>query len=336
MTRVIVAVTIDTEEDDWGRFEETGATTRNIAHLPELQELFDHWGARPTYLVNRPPLLDAAAVEVLGKLAQRTSVEIGAHCHPWNTPPSSGNGANRSMMASLSDEQNGAKIREVGNRLLAELGIRPSAFRAGRWGFGASVARPLIAQGYSIDTSVTPFMDWRSMGGPDYTEAPSVPYRFLPDEPLQPSELGQLIELPATVGFLRPGFRMSARIRQRLEAGPITRRTCVGPLDRLGLFARRWLSPENASADTMIRLAEACVAEGQTYLQATLHSCALLPGATPFVRDQHDRRDFLLRLNTFLGHCWSAGFEFLTLSEIGGRLGGSDRKPASGHHADKV
>jgi hypothetical protein len=314
--RIIVAVTIDTEEDNWARFDEVGATTRNIAHLPELQDLFDHWGVRPTYLVNRPPLLDPKAVQVLGALAARESVEIGAHCHPWNTPPLTGSGAGRSMMASLTDDQNRAKIRDVGTRLAAELGVQPRAFRAGRWGFGPTVARPLVLEGYVIDASVTPFMDWRSMGGPDYTDAPSLPYRFDPDQPLKSDAAGALLELPPTIGFLRSGFQKAARIRRRLEAGPVTSRTCVGPLDRLGFFAKRWLSPENASGETMIRLADACLGEGQSYLQATFHSSALLPGATPFVRSERDRRDFMLRLDTFLGHCWRSGFEFLTLTEI--------------------
>jgi hypothetical protein len=318
--RVIVAVSIDTEEDDWGRFAENGATTRNIAHLPELQDLFARRGARPTYLVNRPPLMERAAVEALGALAARDDVEIGTHCHPWNTPPSTGAGSARSMMASLTDEDNRAKIREVGGRIRTELGVRPRVFRAGRWGFGASVARPLLDEGYAIDTSVTPFMDWRGMGGPDYTAAPCEPYRFEPYDPLRPVGSGALVELPTTVGFFRGDFYAAARVRRGLEASVLTRRTLVGPLDRLGFFARRWLSPENSSADTMIRLAESCIAAGQTFLQVTFHSSALLPGATPFVRTEDDRKEFLARLDGFLTYCVSTGFEFLTLSETARRL----------------
>jgi hypothetical protein len=109
------------------------------------------------------------------------------------------------------------------------------------------------------------------------------------------------------------------RARGRLEAGSLVKHL-VGPLDRLGFFAKRWLSPENSTADTMIRLAESCVAAGQTYLQATFHSSALLPGATPFVRTEDDRKDFLARLDLFLGYCARSGFEFLTLSETEQRL----------------
>lgn len=318
--RAIMGVTIDTEEDDWGRYEQDGATTRNIAHLPELQDLFERWGARPTYLVNRPPLLERASVEILGRLAARPDVEIGAHCHPWNTPPSTGEGPERSMMSSLDDAANRGKIREVKDRLRGELGVTPRCFRAGRWGFGGSVARPLRDEGFAIDTSVTPFVDWRDMGGPDYTHAPTEPYRFHPDAPLEPDEAGSLVQLPATVGFLRGDFTRAARTRRRLEAGALTRRTLVGPLDRLGFFAKRWLSPENSNAQTMIRLAESCIRAGQTCLQVTFHSSALLPGATPFVRTEDDRREFFGRLDRFLSYCKRSGFEFLTLSETEQRL----------------
>jgi len=318
--RVIVTVTVDTEEDNWGYFEEDGATTRNIAHLPELQDLFDRWGARPCYLVNRPPLMERTSVDVLGSLAERDGVEIGAHCHPWNTPPSTGEGAKHSMMESHGDAENRAKIREIGARLRSELGVQPRAFRAGRWGFGPTVARPLLAEGYSIDTSVTPFVDWRSIGGPDYSDMPTQPYRFAPDRPFRPDGEGALFELPATVGFLRGDFRKAAGIRHRLEARALTRCTLVGALDRLGFFAKRWLSPETASAGTMIRLSEACIAAGQTYLHATFHSSSLLPGATPFVRTENDRAALLAGLDGFLSHCSSSGFEFLTLSETERRL----------------
>ncbi|MEX2048895.1 MAG: hypothetical protein WEB90_04895 [Gemmatimonadota bacterium] len=318
--RVCVAVSIDTEEDNWGSYAQAGETTRNIAHLIELQDLFDRRGARPIYLVNRAPLLERAAVDVLGRVAARAGVEIGAHCHPWNTPPFTGASAERSMMAGLSDAENRGKIQEVGARMHSELGVRPRVFRAGRWGFGPSVARALVQEGYAIDTSVTPFMDWRNAGGPDYGDAPNEPYRFDPEAPLVPAPSGALVELPTTVGFLGDrDFRRAARMRRDLEAGRLTRKF-VGPFDRLGFFAKRWLSPENSTADTMIRLAESCVAVGQEYLQVTFHSSALLPGATPFVRTQDDRTEFLRRLDGFLAHCVASGYIFLTLSEIEARL----------------
>jgi hypothetical protein len=320
---VAVSISIDTEEDDWGRYVFEGASTRNIAHLVELQELLGSHGARPTYLVNRPPLLDSGAVDVLGKLAATPGVEIGAHCHPWNTPPNTGEGVEHSMMFRMDAASNQAMIREITNRIQSELGVRPTTFRAGRWGWGRTVAEGLAAEGYRVDSSVSPLIDWRPFGGPDYTDAPSDAYRFHPARPFHPDPSGPLVELPTTVGFLRGDDARLGPLRARLERAVAHGFGLIGALDRLGVMARRWLSPEVTSGRSMIRLAENLVAHGRRRLDMTFHSCTLLPGATPFVRDASDRKRLLSDIRAFLRFADEAGFEFRTLGELGAEVPGA-------------
>jgi hypothetical protein len=320
MPEVSVTVTIDTEEDNWGSFAESGATSENIGHLPELQALFDRWGARATYLVNRPPLLSRPSVEVLGLLAARSEVEIGAHCHPWNTPPSTGAGAERSMMCDLPLEANRAKIGEITRRIEAELGVRPTSFRAGRWGFGPTVSMALAAEAYLVDVSVSPFVDWSGDGGPDFSVAPNRPYRFDPARPLVAAAAGPMVEIPTTVGFLRGDHRRRAALRRALGRSALRRLGVIGALNRAGLLTRRWLSPEASSAADMIRLAEACLRSGESVLGLTFHSCTLLPGATPFVRDEADRRRFLGAIEQVLRFCAESGLAFRTAGEVGAAL----------------
>ena len=315
--RVTVSISIDTEEDDWGSYDERGASTRNIAHLRELQELFDRFGARPTYLVNYAPLANADSVVVLRELAARDGVEIGAHCHPWNTPPLSASQGRRSMMNTLPVEENAAKLREVRRLLSEELGVAPVTFRAGRWALGPTVSEPLAELGFAFDCSVCPFMDWSAEGGADYSNAPHRPYRFHAADPLQPEARGALVELPTTVGFLSGDHRVRAALRRRLSRGPARRLQVVGLLDRAGLLALRWLSPETSDGKTMVRLARAWVASGERFLQLTLHSSSLLPGATPFVRNDREREGLLRALETFLSHCVQSGHVFRTLRETG-------------------
>lgn len=317
----IVTVTIDTEEDDWGSYEETGASTRNIAHLPELQARFDKFGVRPTYLVNRPPLIDSASVRVLGELAQRDDVEIGAHCHPWNTPPLTGAGADRSMMSTLSTDENRGKIREVTNRITSELGVSPTSFRAGRWGFGPTVAQALVAEGYAIDCSVSPFTNWQYLGGPDYGDAPHLPYRCDPTTPLEVDPRGPLAELPTTVGFVRGAPVRSARWRRTLENVVPPQFKVVGAVDRAGLLTRRWLSPETSTGAEMIKVAANAIRHGAPYLSMTFHSSTLLPGVTPFVKDDHDRQRFLRRIDELLSFCERSGLIQRTVSEAAEDLG---------------
>lgn len=315
---VTVTVSIDTEEDDWGSYRRDGTSAANIECLIELQDLFDRWGARPTYLVNRAPLVAQRAVEILGSVAAREGVEIGAHCHPWNTPPFvDDSGPVRTMMCTYTAEENRAKLREVKRCLAQELDVVPRSFRAGRWGLGPTVAGPLAAEGFTVDCSVSPFINWSEESGPDYSSAPHLPYRFEPDRPLVPRSDGSMVQLPTTIGFVRGDSRRGAALRRRLEKSWLRRLKVVGLLDRAGLLARRWLSPETSSGETMVRLSAACVRSGQPFLQLTFHSCTLLPGATPFVRDEHDRKRFLASIDRVLGFWAESGFRFRTLAEAG-------------------
>lgn len=153
MSRPIVAITIDTEEDNWGHYGWEGATTKNILELGRVQEVFEKWGARPTYLTSYAPVNNARSVAAMGELAALESVEIGAHCHPWNTPPRTREGATYSMMTRDDRETNRAKILSVLNQIEAELGVRPCVFRAGRWALGPAVSEALADSGVEIDCS---------------------------------------------------------------------------------------------------------------------------------------------------------------------------------------
>ena len=317
MSGPTVAITIDTEEDNWGAYSWEGATVRNIQELPRVQDVFDRYGAKPTYLVNYAPLVSADSVRVLGDLASREDIEIGAHCHPWNTPPETPGGVDNSWMFRFSEAVNRAKIEVVRDRCVGELGVRPRSFRAGRWGMGPTVTNALHAAGFCIDCSVSPFIDWSHDGGPDYSEATHTPYRFDPGAPLSPADEGVMVQLPTTIGFLRGDPRRSARRRRWLESSALARLKVVGVGDRLGLLARRWLSPESSTGSEMVRLVDATLGPTHAdFLQLTFHSCTLLPGTTPFVGDESDRDRFLAWIDEVLAHLQGLGARFATLAEV--------------------
>ena len=320
MSRPIVAITIDTEEDNWGHYGWEGATTKNILELSRVQEVFEKWGARPTYLTNYAPVNNVASVAAMGELAALESVEIGAHCHPWNTPPRTAVGERHSMMSEDDRETNRAKISSVLDRITSELGVRPRVFRAGRWALSSSVAQALEDLGVSVDCSVSPGIDWTGSGGPDFSEARFGPYRFDPVEPLVPKPGGSLVELPTTVGFLRGDRVAQGRRRSMLERSYLAKLRVVGVLDRLGLLARRWLSPETSNGGTMISLSDEVLEHGATFLQMTFHSSVLLPGGTPFVANEGERESFLRSVDITLGHLCDRGARFCTMSEASASL----------------
>jgi hypothetical protein len=318
----VVSISIDTEEDNWGSYSWEDATTRNIQELPRVQELFDRFGARPTYLVNYPPLVDAQSVRVLGELAARKDVELAAHCHPWNTPPRTADGVQDSMMCRFSEAVNRRKITAVRDRMKQELGVTPTSFRAGRWGLGATVTTALHHSGFEVDCSVSPLIDWTPAGGPDHRCAPVVPYRFSPERPLSPDPEGAMVEMPTTIGFFGRHHARKARRRRELESSELVRRLkVVGALDRAGLLTMRWLSPEASSGADMVRLVDGCLtAPARDFLQVTFHSSTLLPGATPFAPDGDARRRFLENLAQVLTHLADSGARFRTLREASREL----------------
>ena len=87
--RTLLAVTIDTEEEGrWGGgYPQAGNTCKNIGWLRELDPLVATFGLKITYLVDYPVAADPAAMEILNDRLSRQEGEIGAHLHPWCTPP---------------------------------------------------------------------------------------------------------------------------------------------------------------------------------------------------------------------------------------------------------
>jgi hypothetical protein len=220
------------------------------------------------------------------------------------------------MMSGLPVEANRQKVAEITGLIERRLGVRPRTFRAGRWAFGTTVSTALVAEGYLADASVSPFVDWAAEGGPNYIEAPYRPYRFHPDRPFDPSPDGPMVEIPTTVGYLKGGHRRMARFRASIEKTILARLKVVGILSETGVLQRRWLSPEHSSASDMRRLCEACLRSGEPVLGLTFHSCTLLPGATPFVRDDGDRERLLRWIEEVLQYASGSGFVFRTLGEV--------------------
>jgi len=312
---VPVFVTVDTEEDNWGDYACRRPTVTNLRRLPTLQDMCQRHGAIPTYLVNWPAVTNPDGRAILRELVLQGGSEIGAHCHPWNTPPVSEDiGPRNSLLSNLAGGLVAAKLATLHRAIGESLAVEPVTFRAGRWGLGPEVTSALAQLGYRVDTSVTPFIDWSAEAGPDFSRAPSWAYRFDPVAPLIPTNSGSMMEIPATVGFWQANQARAARWDRWARTRAPRSLHAVGLLDRLGAVNRRWLSPEVSRAGDMIRLARRLVEVGISHLNVSFHSVTLEPGRTPFVRTDADRVRFLGELETFLAFAREAGFRFSPLS----------------------
>jgi hypothetical protein len=285
-------ITIDTEEDNWGEYRSTELSVEGVLRLRSVQEIFDRYGAIPTYLITYPVVKDESARALFLELLAKNRCEIGAHCHPWNTPPfEEVINERHSMLCNLPPSTVLKKIAVLQNEITQSLGLVPRTFRAGRWGFGADVAAAIHSLGFRVDTSVTPFIDWSVYTGPDYRHAPTHPYRFNPQSILSAVPNGVLLEVPATIGFLQQDEALCRRALQWASMAPLLR--IRGILDKARILNLRWLSPELSNARDMIALVERTLRRGSSYLNMAFHSTTLLPGKTPFVQTQRDLDVFL-------------------------------------------
>ena len=99
----------------------------------------------------------------------------------------------------LSKELISEKIRILTDQIEASFHIRPTSFRSGRYGFSEEIAEVLVDNGYIVDSSITPYIDWSShkglpdgSGGPNFLRYTPEPFRFTFDN-------GNLLEIPITI-----------------------------------------------------------------------------------------------------------------------------------------
>ncbi|MGE4579974.1 MAG: polysaccharide deacetylase family protein [Desulfuromonadales bacterium] len=296
-----LVVTIDTEEDNWANYSRTDNPVENIRCLVDLQALFDRYGVRPTYLVSYPVATNPESVSILRRFQEEGKCEIGAHCHPWNTPPFEEelNDLN-TMLCNLPEPLILKKLTTLHEAITENFGVTPVSFRAGRWGFSAAVARSLAKLDYKVDTSVTPYVDWREYHGPDFTDFSPWPYRFNPDDIKRPISDGALLQVPATVGFLQDDFERCKKTNQMLETYFGKKLRLKGLFYRLGLLNKTWFSPEISDIKTMEKLA--CVMEKQNapLINMSFHSTTLKHGLSPFVKNDLEEKEFIDKIEKTL------------------------------------
>jgi hypothetical protein len=298
-----LVVVVDTEEEfDWtAPFDPASTGVANIACQPLAQRIFDAHGVVPTYVVDHPVAATPAAAALLRAIAEAGRCEIGAHLHPWVTPPAEGPvDARHSYPGNLPPALERRKLEALTQAIVAGFGIRPVVYKAGRYGVGPATAAILRDAGYGIDVSVVPHTDFSADGGPDFTALPDQPFVIAPG----------LVELPLSVHFTGALHGIGRRVYPRLTGRRGARLHLPGIAARLGLLERLRLSPEGHRFKDMLRQTRVALAGGTRLFMLTYHSSTLLPGATGYVRDTAERDHFLARLD---GYC------DVFLGQFGGR-----------------
>jgi hypothetical protein len=299
-------VSIDTEEEGlWGGiYRPTGNSVENIRGVPRFQELCERFSIRPVYLVDSPVVEDDWSAELFRSLHEQGRAEIGAHLHPWCTPPLCDlSGERDTFLCNLAPDVQRMKLEHLTWQIARRIGRSPTSFRAGRYGLDMTGARILRELGYEVDTSVIPFSNFTSSGGPDYESAPWQPYYLDGDSISEAHGDGFLLEVPVSVGFSRADFTAAQLWRKRASLPILRRLRAVGLVDRLGLATRIKFSPEQADAHRMKALVNAFLGQRATCMVLMFHSSSLVAGLSPYVKSAGRLEEFYADLESIFNYC---------------------------------
>lgn len=284
----ILFVVVDTEEEfDWSRpFSRSATGVTAMRHIGRAQQIFERFGILPTYVVDYPVASQAAGVEPLKAFADAGHAIIGAHLHPWVTPPfDEPVTAAHSFACNLPARLEQAKLEALTRTIEEAFGQRATVYKAGRYGIGARTPRMLVDVGIETDTSVNPHMDYTAEGGPEF--------RAFDARPCWLAE-GTLLEVPCTTGFAgAAGPRMGSVLHATASSPPWSALKAVGVLARLGLTNRIMLSPEGSTLHEMRTITRALLSQGVRTFTLSFHSPSVEPGHTPYVRSSDDLDRFL-------------------------------------------
>jgi len=290
-----IITVIDTEEEfDWSQpFNRDAAGVSHMDRIGQLQAVFDAQGVRPVYAVDYVVASKASSVDMLAAIAGDGRALIGAHLHPWVTPPFVEQlSSHNSYPGNLPAEVERDKLQALTDRITASFGEKPTLYSAGRYGIGPNSYAILEQLGYEVDLSPMPGFDYRHDGGPDYSWHSPHPSWVGPSKHLLtiPNTSALLGFLPEHNLRLLSGTVMDSRLKA-LHLPAVA--------SRLGLVERMALSPEGYTLDDMCRLTRSLYLAGQRLFTLRLHSPSVAPGHSPYVRDETDRRTMLSAIGRY-------------------------------------
>lgn len=289
-------VGVDTEADDqWSLEGRKRLSVQNALALPRLQALCEAYGVRPSYLVTHEMATREPSRSILKDLAASGRCEIGAHLHPWSSPPYREEDLVGRYPSQLDKTLLETQLKELTVAIETSLGVRPKTYRAGRHGFDTRSLRILEKLGYRVDTSVDPLFNETRKGGPSFAGAPVSPY-WPSHQDVRMKGGSSVLEIPVSSATTPALPKSLERHFTSLPAIPWR-----GYLKRMGLKAV-WLRPSYSSVEDAKALASALVARGVPTLNMLFHSSELVPGGSPYNKTEADVDHFFLRLEQIIAH----------------------------------
>jgi hypothetical protein len=291
-------ITVDTEEEfDWeAPFERSGHTTVTVPKLERFQQFAEKFGIKPVYFIDYSIIESDEAVAFLKRAVSAGIATVGAHLHPWVTPPFEEQVNNyNSFAGNLPVELEERKLVALRDAIAEKIGVLPTAYRAGRYGIGPQTVEILQRLGFEIDSSIRSRFDYSSASGPDFTKIGSEPFWWHGEN--------QLLEVPLTTvysGMFRKQPNFLAKIMNRYPvANAVFARSKI--LDRIPL------TPEGVSARETKEAIDVALDDDVRLLVFSFHSPSLSAGHTPYVRTSEDLNQFYDWWRDIINHLTQIG-----------------------------
>jgi hypothetical protein len=297
-------VVVDTEEEfDWSAgFDRDATHVEAMSHQHHAQQICEGAGVCPTYVVDYPVAGQEAGYRPIGDWISGGTAVVGAHLHPWVSPPFEEEVCpHNSFPGNLPHELEAAKLSRLTECIEDSFGVRPTIYKAGRYGFGSNTPAILAELDFEVDLSANPPFDYRAEGGPDYSRHSA--------DPCWHGAPGRLLGIPGSGGYVGWLGSRSHRVYSWAARPALAWSRLPGVLSRVGAVDRLRISPEGYEAGEMKRLTRHLLRRGTRVFTFSYHSPSLLPGCTPYVRSRSDLDRFLDRFKSY--------FEFF-LGELGG------------------
>jgi hypothetical protein len=286
MDKPAFLITLDTEGDNLWRNRSGKVTTRNVQFLPRFQSLCEKYNFKPTWLTNYEMASDPAYVEFGRDLLARGQGEIGMHLHAWYSPPeyalTDDDWRYQPYLIEFPENILRDKVAYMTDLLESAFQQKMTSHRAGRWAFDEVYARALIDNGYLVDCSVTPRVDWRNSsgapqgkGGTDYSLFPDHAY-YLDINDISRAGDSPLLELPMSIQY-----RYGAFTNQLKKVWNDVRGKKRGP-------SVNWLRPVGGNVEQMKQVAEQTLSQGNDYVEFMLHSSEFMPDGSPTFKNEAD------------------------------------------------
>ncbi|VFP81903.1 polysaccharide deacetylase family protein [Candidatus Erwinia haradaeae] len=278
-------ITVDTEGDNlWNNHDQI--MTKNTYFLPRFQQLCEKYQFKPTWLTNYEMIINPEYIEFSRNIIRQNTGEIGMHLHACNNPPlydlTGDDKQHQPYLIEYPEQIIRDKIIYITGLLEDTLQIKMRSHRAGRWAFNIKYAQILIEQGYQVDCSVTPRVNWKQTigdpkgeGGTDYNMFPDYSY-FIDEKNISKPGSTSLLEVPMSIQYKHSNLINQLQIIYHYLRGKKHNPTV------------HWLRPSGGNVKQMIDVVKTSLRNGRDYVEFMIHSSELMPGGSPAFKTAYD------------------------------------------------